>query len=267
MPPVLAAEQFMSQEIKVSGVIIAFNEEHNIKECIESLLPVVEEVLVVDSFSSDNTVSLSESLGARVIQHPFEGHIQQKNYAMEQAKYDYVLSLDADERVSEGMAKAVLAAKKNWKGSGYRFNRLNNYCGKWLRWSCYPDAKVRLWDRRKGKWGGANPHDMVEIPKEEITIEKSDILHYSFRNLEEHFQQAVKFAVISAKAKFEKKKKVSFIIHILLNPIFQFIRRYFFKLGFLDGYFGFMFTVVDCYYSLMKYMRLWEMNRKAKEVK
>lgn len=255
----------MDQEIKLSGVIITFNEEKHIQACIESMATVVDELLVVDSFSTDRTVEICEQLGARVIQHPFEGHIQQKNFAMEQAKYDYILSLDADERVSEVMMASIKEAKKDWQGAGYQFNRLNNYCGAWLKRCWYPDAKIRLWDRRKGAWGGTNPHDAVQITDGAINKVKGDLIHYAYGKLEEHFLQVTKFATISAHAKFKQGKRANFIVHILLNPFFKFIKRYFFKLGFLDGYYGFIFSIVDSYYGLMKYLVIWELQRHAKK--
>ena len=255
----------MTEAIQLSGVIITFNEERNIADCIQSMQGLVDEVLVVDSFSTDKTVEICQALGARVIQHAFEGHIQQKNYAMEQAKYDFILSLDADERVSKEMKASIEEAKVNWQGGGYRFNRLNNYAGAWLKKSWYPDAKIRLWDRRKGKWGGTNPHDHVEIKEGTVKAVKGDIIHYAYATLEEHFLQVTKFATISAHAKYKQGKRTSFIIHILLYPIFRFIKRYIFKLGFLDGYYGFIFSLVDSYYGIMKYLVIWELQRKEKK--
>lgn len=254
----------MGDTIQLSGVIITYNEERHIEACIQSMQEIVDEVLVVDSFSTDRTVEICQSLGVRVIQHPFEGHIQQKNYAMQQATHDYILSLDADERVSPKMMEAIRTAKRHWKGGGYQFNRLNNYCGAWLKHSWYPDAKTRLWDRRKGAWGGTNPHDRVIIEEGGITKVKGDLIHYAYGDLEEHFQQVTKFAIIAAHAKFKQGKKVSFITHILLGPLFKFVKRYFFRLGFLDGYYGFAFSALAAYVNFMKYFRLWELNRDAK---
>ncbi|MGB0523408.1 MAG: glycosyltransferase family 2 protein [Flammeovirgaceae bacterium] len=254
----------MSQAVKISGVIITYNEERNIKDCILSIKDVVDEVLVVDSFSTDKTVEICESLGARVIKHPFEGHIQQKNYAMEQSTYDHVLSLDADERASEEMIAVIKQAKEKWQGSAYKFNRLNNYCGAWLKRSWYPDAKIRLWDRRKGKWGGENPHDRVIVSDGDITKVKADIIHYAYADLEEHFHQVTKFAIIAANAKYKQGKKASFLIHVLIGPWFKFIKRYLFQFGFLDGYYGFIFSALAAFVNFKKYLRLWELNRNAK---
>ncbi len=253
--------------VQISGVIITYNEEWHIAECIRSMQPIVDEVLVVDSFSTDRTVEIAESLGARVLKHPFKGHIQQKNYAMQQAAYDYILSLDADERVSETMLASIASVKKHWQADGYRFNRLNNYCGKWLKHSWYPDAKVRLWNRTKGEWGGENPHDKVLVQSGSITQLKGDILHYAYADLAEHFQQVTKFALIAAKAKHKKGKRVSLLVHVLVGPLFKFVKRYIFRLGFLDGYYGFIFSAMAAYVNVLKYLRLWELNRYAKRRK
>lgn len=256
----------MASSVHISGVIITFNEERNIKACIESLQGLVEEIVVVDSYSTDNTQKICEDLKVKFIQHEFQGHIEQKNYAMEQARHDFVLSLDADERVSESMKASILKVKGNWTADGYIFARLNNYCGAWLKRSWYPDKKLRLWDRRKGKWGGTNPHDKV-ILIEDAKIKKlnGDIIHYAYENLEEHFEQVKKFAIIAANAKFQKGKKANFVVHLILSPFYKFFRKYILRLGFLDGYYGFIFSAITAYLNFLKYSRLWELNRNQKK--
>lgn len=251
--------------MKISGVIITYNEERNIADCIRSLEGVVDEVVVVDSFSTDRTKEICETLGVRLLEHKFEGHIEQKNYAMEQAAYDFVLSLDADERLSEPMKASILEIKDNPSFHGYSFNRLNNYCGAWLKRSWYPDRKLRLWDRKVGRWGGTNPHDKVILDSPyKAKILNGDILHYAYDNLEEHFEQVKKFAVIAANAKFKKGKKVYFLIHVIINPWFKFFKKYVLKFGFMDGYYGFIFSLITSYLNFLKYSRLWELNRKSK---
>jgi len=250
--------------VKISGVIITYNEERNIRECILSMSEVVDEIVVVDSYSTDTTPEICRELKVRFLQNRFDGHIEQKNFAMSQATYDHILSLDADERVSDGMKKIILDAKHNWQYDGYSFNRLNNYCGHWLRYSWYPDRKLRLWDRTRGKWGGTNPHDRVIIPSGNIIKVNGDILHFAYQNLEEHFEQVKKFAIIAAHAKFEKGKKAYFFLHVIINPWYKFFRKYILRLGFLDGYYGFVFSGLTAYLNFMKYLRLWELNRSGK---
>ena len=144
----------------ISVVIITFNEEKNIGRCLESVKNIADEIVVLDSFSTDKTEEICLQHGASFFQHPFDGHIEQKNRAITYATYPHILSLDADEVLSPELEQSIKAVKENWQADGYYFNRLTNYCGKWIRhcgW--YPDRKLRLWDSRKGKWGGVNPHD------------------------------------------------------------------------------------------------------------
>ena len=139
-------------EVQISAVIITFNEEKNIERCLQSLQGIVDEIVVVDSFSKDQTKSICEKYNVKFVEHAFEGHIEQKNYAITQASYPYVLSLDADEALDETLKSSILKVKKNWTHDGYSMNRLTNYCGSWIKhcgW--YQDTKLRLWDARKGE--------------------------------------------------------------------------------------------------------------------
>ena len=137
----------------ISAVIITYNEEKNLERCIESVRDIADEIVIVDSFSTDRTKEICKKYELHFIEHKFEGHIQQKNWAITQAKYPHILSLDADEVLSDRLKESIREVKENWTHDGYYFNRLTNYCGKWIRhcgW--YPDRKLRLWDSRKGRW-------------------------------------------------------------------------------------------------------------------
>src|SRR6056297_3319413 len=175
-------------EIKISVVIITFNEEKNIKRCLASIQDVADDIVVVDSYSDDRTEALCKSYGARFITHTFHSHIDQKNWAITQAVYPHILSLDADESLSAELKESILEVKKDWEYDGYYFNRLTNYCGKWIRHTTwYPSRKLRLWDSRKGSWGGINPHDQFILePGCTRKYLKGDILHYSYYQLDEH---------------------------------------------------------------------------------
>jgi glycosyltransferase involved in cell wall biosynthesis len=249
--------------IKLSVVIITYNEESNIKRCLNSILPVADDIVVVDSGSTDQTVNICQHMGARVVVHPFEGHIQQKNWAVTQALYPHVLSLDADEELSPKLQDEIQRIKKNWQFDGYYMNRRNNYCGTWINFSgWYPDRKLRLWDSRKGKWTGRNPHDRYQmLPEAKASHIKGDLLHYTYKTIEQHLDQIQKFSTISAKEKFEKGKNISVIV-MVLRPFAIFLKKYFLKLGILDGYAGFIISVLTAYYTFVKDIKLRELNKK-----
>ncbi len=255
----------MSHSVKISAVIITLNEARHIRACIASLQPVADEIVVVDSFSTDATPAICREMGVRFLQHPFEGHIEQKNYAMEQATHDYILSLDADERVSPNMAKAIAEAKQNWAADGYAFNRLNNYCGQWLRHAWYPDRKIRLWDRRRGHWGGRNPHDKVMLEGQNLRRVDADLHHYPYDSVLEHARQLLKFADIDAKAKFAAGQRAHLYKDLILGPHFKFFKLYILKRGFLDSWQGFLFCCLAAGFNFLKYARLWELNRRPPE--
>ncbi|TPE44116.1 glycosyltransferase family 2 protein [Pontibacter mangrovi] len=255
----------MKEEIKISATVITFNEERNIARCLQSLQGVADEIVVVDSFSTDGTQAICESFGVRFVQHPFGGYIEQKNYAVTQATYDHVLALDADECLSEELIASIKEKKKNFDADGFIVNRLNNYCGQWIHHGgFYPDAKLRLWNRNKGQWGGTNPHDKVMLQGEARKL-KGDLLHYAYATVGEHIEQANKFARIAADAAYKKGKKINFVVHVLLNPGFKFFKKYFLKLGFLDGYYGFVFCGVSAQLNFLKYLRLYELYRQDKK--
>ncbi|MBA3707174.1 MAG: glycosyltransferase family 2 protein [Bacteroidetes bacterium] len=249
---------------QLSVVIITFNEEKNIGRCLDSIQGIADDIVVVDSFSSDRTEEIAKSKGARFISHKFDGHIEQKNWAITQAKYPHVLSLDADEVVNDTLKKAILLIKNNWQFDGYYMNRLTNYCGKWI-YHCgwYPDKKLRLWDSRKGKWGGTNPHDKYDLLEgdKKTGYLKGDILHYSYYSIEQHVQQTEKFTTLSANALFAEGAN-SNLVKRYISPTFKFIQSYIFKLGILDGYYGFIICKLSANSTYLKYYKLAKLQGK-----
>ena len=246
----------------LSAVIITFNEEKNIERCLTSLTDVVDEIVVVDSFSTDRTKEICLSFGARFIEHKFEGHIQQKNWAKEQALHSLVLSLDADEALDETLRKSILQIKTNPQKHGYYLNRFTNYCGYWVKhcgW--YPDRKLRLWDASKGKWGGMNPHDrfMLDAGDSQTGYLKGNILHYSYYSIEEHYKQANKFSTIAAQSYFSQGRRTNRFL-MLMKPVARFIRSYFLKLGFLDGKYGYIICRIQSYEVKLKYQKLYALQ-------
>jgi len=253
----------MANPVKISAVVITYNEENNIGRCLESLMDTVDQIVVVDSYSSDATGAICKEKGVDFIQHPFEGHIEQKNYALSCASSDYVLSLDADEALSETLMESIRAAKENWNADGYRVNRLTNYCGKWIRhcgW--YPDKKIRMWDRRKGHWGGVNPHDHVTMAKESrLHHLDGDLLHFSYSTIQNHISQINSFSDIAARAAFEKGRRSNLVLDICLNPMLTFLKKYLLKLGVFDGYEGFVISISTAYGKFLKYIKLRELEK------
>lgn len=249
-------------KIQLSVVIITFNEEKNIARCLDSIINVADDIVVVDSYSTDKTKQICEEKKVHFVEHKFDGHIEQKNWAITQAKYQHVLSLDADEALTPELQNEIIKIKENWKVDGYSFNRLTNFCGTWIKhcgW--YPDKKLRLWDTSKGKWGGDNPHDKVIMKKGTKTNHiNSDILHYSFYTVEQHLKQIDYFTDISSKAAY-KKGKTSNGFKIFYKSTFKFIRDYFLKLGFLDGYQGYVVCKNSAYAKHLKYSKLRNLNQ------
>ena len=243
--------------IKISGVLITYNEEENIGRCIASIIDLCDEILVVDSFSSDRTKEICLSYGVRFVENAWEGFLAQKNFAQELASHDYVLQLDADEEVSPELKKSIINIKENWGADGYIFNRYTNYCGKWIKHSgWYPDAKLRLYDRRKGNWQGLDPHPsvhMIEGSKQEHI--KGDLLHYSYTSYEDHINRSAKYAKQAALAMHSRGKKSS-NFKLIVSPMFRFFNSYFLKAGFKDGFEGFIICKTASYYTFLKYMYL-----------
>lgn len=255
------------KSIPISVVIITFNEERNIARCLDSVAEIADEIVVVDSFSKDRTKEICSNYPlVRFIENPFGGHIEQKNFALDQAKFDCVLSLDADEALSEDLKNAILEVKQNMQFDAYQFNRLSNYCGDWIRHgSWYPDVKLRLFDRKKVRWQGINPHDKAElIVPGTVKHLKGDLFHYTYYTVDEHTRKLDYFSTLAAEAYFEKGKKAG-IFQLLVNPSFAFFRDYILRMGFLDGYSGWLIARLTAFYTLQKYAKLRFLYNQAKQ--
>lgn len=248
--------------VPVSVVIITYNEERNISRCIESVKAWAAEVVVVDSGSTDRTCEIAAIMGAKIIHHAFEGHIQQKNFAASQAQNDWVLSLDADEAADEVLSEAIQRVMQKPEADGYTMNRLNNYCGTFIRHGAwYPDTKLRLWNRHKGKWTGINPHDRFEMQSGSVIQHiQGHILHYSYQTVEEHKKKAEYFAAIAAKA-YLKAGKRSSIWKLITHPASRFIRDFFLKAGFLDGKKGWQIAAITAGEVYKKYRQLLKLQK------
>lgn len=249
--------------LPISVVIITFNEEKNIRRCLESVQGWVKEIIVLDSFSQDKTEAICQEFGTQFYQNAFEGHIQQKNEALKYASQPWVLSLDADEAVSPELKRAIGRIDFQTENKAYNFNRITNFCGSWIRhcgW--YPDTKIRLWKKGDGKWGGQNPHDRLILNKEvKLTHLQGDLLHFSFYTVNEHFKQIHFFTDISSKAAFEQGTKSS-LAKLFLKPTIKFLRDYLILGGFRDGYYGLIICLNSAFAKYLKYLKILELQRK-----
>ena len=243
--------------MKISAVIITLNEAENIGDCIDSLTEVADEIIVVDSFSADVTEKICRDKNVKFIQHKFEGHIQQKNFAVLQSANDWILSLDADERISNELKNSILVIKKNFSSYAYSMNRLNNYCGQWIKHGVwYPDKKIRLWNKQKGKWGGKNPHDKVVMnANSKVDFLKGNILHYTARTPEQYKMQMEKFSTIAAQSMIDEGRKSNFL-KTHFSGVVAFVRSYILRAGFLDGRAGYEIAIGYSRYTRMKYLKL-----------
>ncbi|MEI6347596.1 MAG: glycosyltransferase family 2 protein [Bacteroidota bacterium] len=247
---------------KLSVVIITYNEEKNIARCLESVKGIADEIVIVDSASTDATVAICEKMGAKVIQQPFLGYTEQKNFAVAQASYPFVFSIDADEAPNEKLLLSIIAAKKNPSANGYSMNRLTNYCGSWVKhcgW--YPDRKLRLFFKEKGAWTGGALHEKYELNSNETPmLIDGDLLHYSYYSIDDHIKQVDKFTAISSKELAEKGYCPSLLKLISAAPV-KFFRDYIIKLGFLDGYTGFQISKMSAFATYLKYARARDLYR------
>ena len=252
----------MSSMKKLSVVILTFNEEKNIARCISSVKEIADEILVLDSFSNDETVPLARANGATIHQQAFLGFIEQRNTAIKLASFDYVLCIDADEELSATLRESILEEKKEFIYDAYVVSRCTNYCGQFIKHGAwYPDRKLRLFNRGLVKCTGENPHDKIElINKGKIKQLKGDLLHYSYDTLEEHISQNNKFSTISAISYNKKGKKFSWT-KLIFSPPWSFINGYLFRLGFLDGMRGFIIAKNVAHLTFMKYYKLYALEK------
>ena len=182
--------------MKISATIITFNEEKNIKRCLESLEGVVKEIVVIDSFSTDKTIEICKQYTTKIYQNSFEGYGSQKNFATNKTENDWILSIDADEVLSEELKNSISMLKQNAITNPYTFSRITNFCGKWIKYGgWYPDTQLRLWNKNHGLWNDSKVHERIELNKHTtIGKLKGDLLHYSYYTFEEYLHRINKYS-------------------------------------------------------------------------
>lgn len=241
----------------VSACVIAFNEEQKLRACLESVA-FCSEVVLVDSHSTDRTREIAAELGARVIERDWPGHIAQKNFAIDQASHEWVLCLDADERVTPELAASIQRVMADPQADGYEVARRNVYLGRWIKhggW--YPDRKLRLFRRAKGRWGGTNPHDHVTVEGRVARLE-GDLEHTSYDSIQDHLKTIDYFSSIAAGEKLRRGQR-AIGLQLLLNPPWKFLKMFLLQGGILDGWRGLIVAALGAFYVFLRYAKLWEL--------
>jgi glycosyltransferase involved in cell wall biosynthesis len=240
--------------IQISATIVTLNEERNIARAIESLR-CADEVLVVDSGSTDRTREIALRHGARVLEEPWRGYAAQKNFAADRAAHDWILSIDADEQLTPALADEILALKQTATAfDGYSFPRLAQYLGRWIRHSgWYPDRKTRLYNRAKAEWTGDFVHESVRVSGSVGEL-KADLLHYTCNSLSEHLRTLDRYTTLAARELIAKKKPVP-MRRLVLDPAWTLVRTYILQRGFLDGPQGLAIAWMAALYTFLKYAK------------
>jgi glycosyltransferase involved in cell wall biosynthesis len=250
----------LPSQMKISATIITYNEELNIARAMESLR-CCDEIVVVDSGSSDRTAEIAANLGANIIESPWGGYARQKNVAAERASHDWILSVDADEALSEALEGEIWQIKKNGpQFDAYTMPRLAQYLGKWILHSgWYPDRKIRLYHRRKAKWVGEFVHESVHVQDGRVGHLESDLLHFTCSSLSEHLKSMDRYTTLAAEQLVSQKKKVG-MTQLLLDPAWTFWRTYVLQRGFLDGVEGLTIAQMAALYNFLKYAKARNMS-------
>ncbi len=255
-------------ELKLSAAIITYNEEKQIADCIASVHNFCDEVVVLDSNSTDRTREIAAGFpNVRFFTHAFDGHVQQKNRALDLTRGRWIFCLDADERATPELAASVLAfIRENPDADGVRVRRLTYHMGRAIRHSGWYNARVRLVRRGRGRWGGENPHDQIFLegaPRWKANLGaklRGDLIHHSFRDLSHQVDTINRFSSIVAYTRAGREKSFSFW-KLLLKPPAKFLEMYVFKLGFLDGTPGLVVAVSSAYSTFLKWAKLYELRK------
>jgi glycosyltransferase involved in cell wall biosynthesis len=245
---------------KISATIITHNEQDNILRCLESI-KWVDEIIIVDSQSNDNTITLCKEYTDKIYVNPWSGYVRQKNFAVEKASHNWILSLDADEELSPALKEEIITLKKSgFTFNGYKIPRKVFYLGHWIEYSgWYPNYKMRLFNREFGKWQGDSVHEYVALTGAPGKL-KGDIYHYSYKSLSDHLERINTFTTLAAESMKKNGRKSSYV-KLLYKPFFKFVKSYILKKGFLDGFTGLIIAVMGSFYVFLKYLKLWELQK------
>ena len=251
----------------ISGFVICHNEQDDILDCLKSI-DFCDEIVLVDSGSSDNTLEIAKEFGAKIHFREWTGFKDQKQYGLDLCSNKWVVNLDADERVSTELREEIIdVLKRDDNGEelsdGYQINRVVFFQGRWWRrggW--YPEYRLRFFKKDAIKWGGIDPHEKP-ICSGKVEKLKNEILHYTYIDFFDQASRLIKYARIMATEEYKRGKRASFI-KVLINPVSRFIKFYFIKRGALEGKMGFVIALMESYYTFLKYLFLWEKNNEPK---
>jgi len=250
-------------ELPLSVSIISFNEAANIGRTLDSINAIASEIIVVDSHSTDNTLEIARTSGAKVYIEDWKGHIRQKNSALEKCTQPWILSLDCDEVVSPALREAIIKAVKEGDRPGYHINRRTFYLGKLLRYAWQPDWNLRLVRKTaEPEWVGYDPHDRLRIAGKGGYL-KGDLIHYSYKDLNDHMRRLMAYAAITARSYHRQGKRFHWH-NLLLNPPAAFLKKYVMRRALLDGSQGFFVAMSSVIYVFLKYLFLWEIERSGR---
>lgn len=252
------------QKLPLSVTLISFNEENNLPRTLEAIADIANEIILVDSGSTDSTVKIAENFGAKVFIEEWKGYVEQKNSALSKCTQEWILALDCDEVVTPRLKQSIILAVQQNRKIGYCLDRVTFYLGKKMKYSWRPDWKLRLFRRDcNPRWRGLSPHDklFVECPLNKLD---GELLHFSYKDIKDHFLKTLNYSSISAESYKAIGKKFRFC-NLLLNPAFSFIKLYFLNFGFLDGFRGLIAGASSALSSFLKYSFLWELYLNEKD--
>jgi glycosyltransferase involved in cell wall biosynthesis len=250
------------KDAKISVVIVTFNEEKNIERCIRSVLPVADEIIVWDSYSSDSTKEICLLFGATVFQEPWAGFSESKNKANEKATGDFILSIDADEALGEDLVASILKFKKENQADIGEVKRLTNFCGQWIyHGGWYPEYKVRILRNGFATWAGIVHEELTFSEPFALCRLEGTLYHYSYPSIDSHVKKISKYSFLAAQKDFEAGKKRNLFVHGILKPFFTFFKKYFLQLGFLDGYYGFVIAVHTAFERFLRLVHFVELKK------
>lgn len=246
--------------MQLSVVIITLNEEKNMQRCLASVREIADEIVVVDAGSTDNTKIICRRMGAKVYEHTFRSYGLQKRFATETAVYDHVLSLDADEELSEELSDSIRTVKSNWEKESYTCDRITNFCGRWIvhgEW--YPDKIIRLFDKRKAKWEGDIHEKIIPDNPGRVGHLRGKLLHYSYHSVNHFRSKSERYAEMGARELYSRGMHPGFY-HFYVKPAYRFLNAFILRWGFMDGYAGYNIARLTAGRLYLKYEKLRQMH-------